>query len=126
MVALDALSLPSGLVWEDEFAFQPATQSVLRTLDGGLVVFSGILAQGRPITLEARIDQGWLTRSQVEALAMMAGLPGQTFSLDFRNQIWTVMFRHHEPPAFEAESLIYRNNPAPGDFYTGRIKLMTL
>jgi hypothetical protein len=54
-------------VWADEFAFQPATQSVLRTLDGGLVVFSGQLAQGRPITLEARIDQGWLTRLENKA-----------------------------------------------------------
>jgi len=36
------------------------------------------------------------------------------------------MFRHHEAPGFDATPLIARANPAPGDFYLGTLKLMTL
>jgi hypothetical protein len=51
---------------------------------------------------------------------------GGMYPLTLRGQSSLVMFRHHEAPAFEATPLISRPNPAPGDFYLGTLKLMTL
>ena len=125
MIQLDTLVLPDGLVWSDEFA-PSVPQTTLRTLDGSLVVFHGQHSAGLPITLESEADAGWLARVQVEGIAALAAVPGGVFTLLLRGQIHQVMFRHQEPPAFEAKPLIHRANPQAGDYYLATLKLMTL
>jgi hypothetical protein len=126
MIRLDTVALPDGLVWTDEFAAQTVAQTVRRTLDGSVVVFYGQHSGGLPITLESEPDAGWLTRTQVEALKLRADSPGGVFTLELRGQVFQVMFRHQEPPAFEAKSLVALANPQPGDFYLASLKLMTV
>jgi hypothetical protein len=126
MIRLDTVVLPDGLVWTDEFAAQAVAQTVRRTLDGSVVVFYGQHSGGLPITLESEPDAGWLTRAQVEALALLANSPGGTFTLELRGQVFQILFRHHEPPAFEAKPLFNQANPQPGDFYLATLKLMTV
>ncbi|HMY41075.1 MAG TPA: hypothetical protein PK011_17250 [Marinagarivorans sp.] len=126
MIQLDGLVLPSGLRWSDEFNTTSVAQSARRTLDGSLVVFYAERRGGRPITLESESDAAWCTREQVEALALRAASPGARFTLLLRNQVWTVLFRHHEPPAFEATPLINLAYPQPMDFYLATLKLITL
>lgn len=126
MIRLDGIQLPDGLVWTDEYAAQSVAQTVRRTLDGGLVVFYGQQAGGLAITLESEADAGWLTRAQVEALKLRADSPGGVFLLELRGQVFQVMFRHHEPPAFEARALVNLANPMPGDFFLATLKLMTV
>ena len=126
MIILDGISLPAGLLWSDEFAASQVAQSVRHTLDGSVVVFYGQLQAGLPITLESEADSGWLTRAQVEALALRAASPGGVYLLQLRGQTWTVMFRHHEAPAFDARPLVPVANPQPGDFYLATLKLMTV
>lgn len=75
MIILDGISLPVDLLWSDEWAASTVAQTVRRTLDGGLVVFYGELRAGLPITLESQPDAGWLTRTQVEAIALRAASP---------------------------------------------------
>jgi hypothetical protein len=124
--SLDGVPLPDGLVWTDEFANAAVAQSVKRALDGSLVVFYGGIQSGTQITLTSEPDAGWFTREQVEAIELRARSPGAMYPLTLRGQSSLVMFRHHEAPAFEATPLISRPNPAPGDFYLGTLKLMTL
>jgi hypothetical protein len=126
MIRLDTVVLPDGLVWTDEFAAQAVAQTVRRTLDGSVVVFYGQHSGGLPITLESEPDAGWLTRTQVEALKLLADSPGGIYSLELRGQTFQVMFRHQEPPAFEAKPLFNLANPQPGDFYLATLKLMTV
>ena len=126
LIVLDGIALPEGLVWTDEFSTQSVAQTVKRALDGSLVVFYGGLQRGMPITLASEADAGWLTRAQVEAIQLRATSPGAIYPLTLRGQSWRVMFRHHDAPAFDATPLIARANPAPGDFYLGTLKLMTL
>ena len=126
MIRLDGLLLPDGLVWTDEFAAQPVTQTVRRTLDGSLVVFYGQTHGGLPITLESEPDAGWLTRTQVAALKLRSDSPGGIFTLELRGQAFQVLFRHQEPPAFEARPLVNFAHPQPGDFYLATLKLMTV
>jgi hypothetical protein len=126
MIRLDTVLLPDGLVWSDEFAAQTVAQTVRRALDGSLVVFYGQHSGGLTITLESEPDAGWLTRAQVEALKLRADSPGGIFTLELRGQVFQVMFRHHEPPAFEAKPLVALAHPQPGDFYLATLKLMTV
>ena len=126
MITLDGIELPTGLLWSDEFGAARVAQTVRRTLDGSVVVFYGEMRAGLPITLESEPDAGWMTRSQVEALALRAASPGGVYTLTLRNQTLSVMFRHHDAPAFDARPLVPLANPRPGDFYLATLKLMTV
>jgi hypothetical protein len=126
MIRLDTVVLPDGLVWTDEFAAQAVAQTVRRTLDGSVVVFYGQHSGGLTITLESEPDAGWFTRTQVEALKLRSDSPGGVFTLELRDQTFQVMFRHQEPPAFEAKPLFNLAHPQPGDFYLATLKLMTV
>lgn len=126
MIIFDSLVLPAGLVWSDEFANASVAQSVRRTLDGGLVVFYGGLKRGLPITLESESDAGWMRRDLVEALQVRASSPGGLYTLQLRDRVFQVMFRHHDVPAFDAKPLVSIATPAPGDYYLATLKLMTV
>jgi hypothetical protein len=114
------------MLWTDEWGASKVAQTVRRTLDGGLVVFYGERRAGLPITLQSQPDAGWLTRAQVEAIALRAESPGGIYSLTLRGETRQVMFRHQDEPAFDAEPLIPLADPQPGDFYIATIKLMTV
>lgn len=126
MIRLDGIDLPGGLLWADEHATTTVAQTVRRALDGSLVVFYGPLQKGVPITLESEPDAGWLTLAQVEAVKLRSSSPGGVYVLEIRGQTLPVMFRHHDPPAFEARALIPRPNPEPGDFFLATLKLLTV
>ena len=126
MIIFDSLVLPAGLVWSDEFANASVSQSVRRTLDGGLVVFYGGLKRGMPITLESEQDSGWMRRDLVEALQVRASSPGGLYTLQLRGSVFQVMFRHHDVPAFDAKPLVSIATPEPGDYYLATLKLMTV
>ena len=125
-IQLHTTTLPSGLQWLDEFTAQSVAQSAKRTLGGSLVVVYGGLQAGRDITLESGPDTGWLTKTQVEAIKLLADSPGGVYTLTLRSVNYQVMFRHHEPPAFEAAPLFPFTNPQPGDRYLARLRLITV
>jgi len=125
-VRLENIDLPAGLIWADEYLSQSVSQVVKRTLDGGAVVFHSPIRSGQSITLESRADSGWLTGSQVASIKALSDASGGVFQLEIRGQLKTVVFRHDEPPAFEAEPIFPFANPMPNHFYTCRIKLMSI
>jgi len=126
MITLNGILLSAELQWTDEWTAQGVAQTVRRALDGSPVIFYAGLAMGRAITLESAADAGWLTRTQVEALAVLAESPGAIYPLLLRGQSHAVMFRHQEAPAFEARPLVPLANPQAGDFYLVTLKLMTV
>lgn len=127
MIILDTLTLPPTLVWSDRYGWSPVSQAVRRTLGGGLVVFHRALRGGRPVTLDAGQTWGWLSKEQVDALALMAAAPGAIYTLQWYGETHQVAFRHDEPPAFSAQPLRPQNpEPGPSTRFTGQIKLMTV
>lgn len=132
VLTLGGVVLNNNLVWGDRWSFAAADKSVKRTLGGNIVVFSAALIAGRPITLEATQDQGWLTTEQVEALYALTHAPGTTYELVVpaiglaTGESHQVQFRHDDPPAFNAVALIPRLVAQPGDWHTATIKLMTV
>ncbi len=125
-IQLDSVILPTGLIWSDEHVAQSVAQSARRALDGSLVVTYASLQKGREITLESREDSGWLAKTQVDALRLLADSPGGVYTLTLRAIAYQVMFRHHTPPAFEAVPLFPFVNPQPGDRYLAVIRLITV
>lgn len=112
--------------WEDEFTYESARQSHRRLLGGTLVMFNRPLIQGRPITLVAVEDQGWLTKSQIETLLAMAAQPGAVYTLEIEGQFFQVVFDHSEGPAVSATPLIPMTGAPPEHYYIGTIKLITV
>lgn len=125
-VVLGGVTLPSNIVWEDKYKWNPVVQDVKTTLGGRPVVFSASLTAGRRITLVAYSDQGWLTLAQVEAIKALADVAGATYMLTIGAETFTVSFRHDEPPAVEFDPLIPRGVPESGDYFVGRIKLRAI
>lgn len=123
---LGGVPLNSQMVWTDRKVSQGVAQSVLTTLGGSPVVYSQALIRGQSITLESQDDRGWLTTDQVNAIAALADQPGAQFELQINSQVFLVIFRHQESPAFQATPLIPRLNEGANDRHTATIKLMTI
>jgi hypothetical protein len=129
MIQLDTLALPDGLLWSDEFAADAVSQSMRRRLNGAVTLYPRGNIAGRPITLEARADQ-WITRAQAEALLELAAAPGAVYTLQFTARVgatsFSVVFRHHDPPALDLAPLIDYADPDADDPIVGTIKLLTV
>lgn len=124
-IVLATLTLPDGLRWVDEYATVPVAQTVRARLDGGWAVYPRAVTGGREITLVAPEDH-WLTRAQADALAVMAAVSGASYVLSLRGTSYTVLFRHHDPPALDLQPLVDWGDAQNADPIIGTIKLMTL
>lgn len=123
-ITLDSVTITTGMVWEERYAYSPVQHNVRRTLGGVAVVEYGSLSGGAPITLASLEDQGWVTKEQLDALQILADDPGAVYTLGLGSDSYTVMFRHQDNPALEFSPLIPRTGPITGDYFVGRIKLM--
>ncbi len=119
MKKLSDLILPDSLQWSDRDSWSPVVQETAATLGGGTAIFSQARLDGRPITLEAEDRITWFDQAAVDALKDMAAQSGATFTLIWEDDTFTVLFRHHEPPAISFSPLWPHF-----DQYTGTIKLM--
>ena len=125
-ITINGYSLSPHMLWTDRHKHTSVIQSNLRTLGGRLKVFSHGVEKGRPITLEAIQDQGWLTLDQVTYVEELASTPGATYSLEVGGDSFTVMFRYSDGLPVEFTPLISRIEEESADFYTGVIRLMTV
>ena len=128
MIALqiDLLPLNPALVWTDRDNWQPVAQTARPTLDGGLAVFHQPLTAGRPITLQSTESSGWVDRQTLDALQALASVPGSLHTLTIGTQTFTVLWRHDDPPAIQAEPLVARISPDAGDWFRVTLKFTAL
>lgn len=125
-IILGGIVLNPNMLWEDRFGYSPVMQDTALTLGGRQVLYTGLRSAGRPITLTAIIDQGWLLLSQVQDVQSIAEQAGAQFPLVIGAESYTVCFRHNEPPAVAFQPLIPRAVPLDGDYFIGSIKLITV
>lgn len=123
---LGGVELNPSMLWLDRHDSQNVAQSTVRTLGGGLVVFSQSLSLGEDITLQANQDSGWLTKSQVDSLITLARTAGAVYTLTVDGDAYDVIFKHDDPPAVNFRPLIPRLNMASTDYMVGTIKLLTV
>lgn len=125
-VVLNGITLSKDIMWSDRENYTTVAQETKRTLGGNLVIFTGSIVGGRPITLTADKETGWLTKTQVDAVRALSEIPGATYTLVYGDFTTSVMFRNEEPPAFSANPLIERTNHDTTDYFTCVIKLMEI
>jgi len=124
MIKIGTLELPPEILWIDRYKWSSVFQGDVTTLGGKLIVQAIARTNGRPVTLSATSNQGWLTLSQVEALTALASVPGQHYLFEYGTFSATIVFNHSNPPALDLEPLV--NGSEPSDFHLGTIKLITL
>ena len=98
----DTLELPQDLFWIDEFAWAKVAQETARSTTGALLVDVATRQGGRSITLQGQGDTAWITRAALKTIASWAQLPGQTFVLNLRGEVFTVIFDHGSGEATNA------------------------
>jgi len=122
---LGAIALPSDLLWHDEFSWTPMQQTKRYTLTGALVIESGKMLAGRPITLVGGDNYGWANRATVKALYVALDADA-TMTLTLNDErAFDVRFDHAGPP-IQARPIVEYSNPDDGDVYALTLKLFTV
>lgn len=117
---LEVITLPPDLLWEDEFAWSPVSQSTERSITGALLVDVGTRQDGRPITLTGTERHAWLQRTEVQALRVWLALPEQVFALSINGAVFDVLFDHgtdETSRAFVVAPLIDYSDPQSHHYY---------
>lgn len=126
-VGATTLPLHADLQWVDEHGWNPVEQRVERSLTGALVIDVMTRLHGRPITLQPEDDRSaWMARSVVDQLQSWADAAGQQMTLNLRGTNYTVVWRHHEPPALAAKPVLHYSDVDSADRYLVTLKLMVV
>ena len=78
------IELDDELYPSDEHEWSSLVSSTKYALDGTMIVEQSIRQAGKPYTMQAPDDMGWLSRSTVNALKSERDKLGATFWLDYR------------------------------------------
>jgi hypothetical protein len=124
-IILGGITLNPNMVWVDRHTYSPVLQEVKLTLGGVPVIYSASQSAGRPITLTAYSDQGWLTKTMADAVFALSQSAVQT-TITIGAETFNVVFRHHDSPAVTLAPLLPRAVPLPEDYFVGEIKMMTI
>ncbi len=122
---LGGTDLNPNMIWQDRYSWQDVTQTTTRTLSGQHVTFVQGTVKGRPITLVANEETGWLTLSQINAIQALANVAGAVLTLQIDVETFQVQFRHEDVPAFDAAQLVDGLVPTDGTFGDNSITYFT-
>lgn len=97
---LNGIELPRGMLWVDEFNWSAVQKTVERGITGAQIIDAAARIEGRPITLQAVEDQGWIRRSTLLAVQALADAPGGQYPLRLADgREFTVQFAADDPIA---------------------------
>jgi hypothetical protein len=120
---LGALQIPRGMVWVDEFAWQPVEKSTEYSITGALLIDSGVRLAGRTITLQADTDAGWITRATLLSLQALAATPEGVHTLTLADgRTFTVQFAPGE--CLTAAPIARPELPASAHPYVATVRLI--
>ncbi|MFZ6655667.1 hypothetical protein [Undibacterium sp. TJN19] len=123
-----SLTLSHDLQWIDEHLWSPVVSNAEYTLGGALLIESATRLAGRPISLQPPdAEMAWHTRATADLLRSWATVPGEQFILSLDDgRIFTVVFRHHEPPALEADPVRKMATYDADDYWLIKLKFMEI
>jgi len=119
------LTLPSDLIWENEFAWRQVEQTAEYASTGALVIDQWAKQAGRPMTLKGDATYGWALRSLITTLNTWAGQTALQLTLVRNGQSRTVIF-DHAAGAIEAEPVVPYSDPEDGDSYALTLRFLIL
>ena len=97
---LNGIELPRGMLWVDEFNWSVVQKTVERGITGAQIIDAAARIEGRPITLQAVEDQGWIRRATLLAVRALADAPGVQYPLQLADgREFTVQFAPDDPIA---------------------------
>ncbi|XXQ55617.1 hypothetical protein ACA040_004335 [Xenophilus aerolatus] len=126
---LGAIAIPRGMVWTDEFAWSAVEKSMERSLTGAALIDIGVKQAGRPVTLEAQGDAGWMPRADVLALvALVEADPGAVLTFTHADgRTFDVQFAPVEAPVTAEPIPGARPELPPDTFpYVATVRLITV
>lgn len=95
---LDTVQLPRGMVWVDEFDWSATETASQHSITGALLVDAATRLAGRPITLQADPDAGWIKREVLLQLQALADAPAATRTLVLADgRVFGVVFAPGQP-----------------------------
>lgn len=115
------VTLPTDLMWADEYAWRPVEQRSTYTITGALIVEAYAKQAGRSITLRGGADYAPVTRSTLEALRAWAAVPGRIFSLVLRGETARTVAFDQAAGAIEAAPLIDYSDVDANDSYVSLV-----
>lgn len=119
---LGAVQIPRGMVWVDEFNWSPVEKALEYSVTGALLVDVGVRQAGRPITLQAEGDAGWIRRDVLQALQALADVPDGTYLLTLADgREFTVQFA---PNPIEATPLGRPELPSAQHPFVATVRLI--
>jgi hypothetical protein len=92
------LTLPSGLLWVDQYGWQEVVQSSEYSAEGALVLDLWKKQSGRPIQLQGEQDRAWCERGLLATLRTWASEPGLQMTLTHAGVTYQVAFDHESKP----------------------------
>lgn len=96
------LELSDRLLWVDEYEWTPVVSAVRWGTTGAPQVHVGLRQAGRPITLDGRESEAWLSRALCDQLNDWHALPDAAFALVIRGQARNVRFDTSQGAGFTA------------------------
>ena len=125
---LDTVTLPSDLLWKNEFEWNQAVQSHARTLSGAIEIQTAANLYGRPIRLEGGDDGGWITRATALAIRALEADPTKIMTLSGLNDEapLSVMFDRSNGSAFESQMILRWAQPGADTWYSCALRLITV
>ncbi|AMO56113.1 hypothetical protein GZ77_04700 [Endozoicomonas montiporae] len=126
-MTLDEIELPDDLLWINEFNWNPVEQTTDRSLSGALLVQEQSLLHGRPIELSGNDESGWVPRSTVEALLLLAQTPNKIMTLTLPDErTFTVIFDRRNGSPIQAQQVLPYAYPDDGYQYRLTILFLTV
>lgn len=122
---MQTVTLPNDLHWSDRH-WSAVSQSFTRGLTGKPIIMMAQRQYGRPITLQAPEDGGWMRLSEEAQILQWHNTPGQVLTLNYHGEVHSVQFRHYESPGYESEQVFYLVNPGPDHFVIPTLRLITV
>ncbi|CAN7366086.1 hypothetical protein LJR118_002175 [Acidovorax sp. LjRoot118] len=113
---LGLVQIPRGMVWVDEFSWSPVEKTTEYSTTGALLVDVGERLAGRPITLQATDEHGWLARTVLQDVLALAADPEGVYVFTHADgREFTVMFAPDDPVT--ATPFASTRPELPGDDY---------
>lgn len=123
-ITLNSIELPDDLLRTDEFSgWSPVKREHTQGCTGKLIVQSGLLKEGRPITLESTSNSAWASRAVVNQI-YSALLVTDPLTLSIHGQTEAVTWSPDDP--FTAEQVTQFSDPDDSDKYIIKLKFITI
>lgn len=123
---LAGIPIPRGMIWIDEHDWLAVQKSKEYSITGALLLDVGVKKAGRPITLQADEDAGWITLGVLNQVCALASIADETHQLTLADgRQFDVQFDAADD-AITARRIGRPELPTPDWEYVATFKLITV